>query len=201
MLKVGITGGIGCGKSEVCRMLEKLGIPIIHADAVAKMLADENELIRRELKQAFGDDIYLIDGGLDRKKVASIIFSDEAAKQRINRIIHPHVLEYQKNALLKLEQSGKVNIAGVEAALIFEAGSEHQFDVIVTVAATRETVMSRLRNRDGLSEHEIQQRMDSQMPIEEKIKRADFVIHNDGPLDELNQKVKRLFNWLNNQER
>lgn len=201
MLKVGITGGIGCGKSEVCRLLEKEGIPIINADVVARDLANENEQIKHELKQIFGNDVYLPDGKLDRKKVAAIIFNDEDVKQRINRIIHPHVLEYQKNELIRLEAPGKVKIAGVEAALIFEAGSQNQFDVIVVVAASRETIVQRLKSRDDLTEEEILKRINSQLDLQEKIKRADFVIHNDGPLDELNHKVKRLFNWLNNQER
>ncbi|MFZ5517704.1 MAG: dephospho-CoA kinase [Candidatus Zhuqueibacterota bacterium] len=201
MLKVGITGGIGCGKSEVCRLLEKQGIPVIHADVVAKDIVNENEQVKRQLKQAFGDDVYLPDDTLDRKRVADIIFNDENAKMQINRIVHPHVLEYQKNELLRMKASGKVKIACVEAALIFEAGSQNQFDIIVVVAATPETIMNRLKVRDGLSEDEIMKRIKSQMELAEKIKRADFVVHNDGPLDELNHKVKRLFNWLNNQER
>lgn len=201
MLKLGITGGIGCGKSEVCRLLEKLGVPIIHADIVAKDLVNEKEQIKRELKQAFGKDVYLPDGTLDRKKVADIIFNNEEAKRQINRIIHPHVLEFQKKELQRLEAYGKVNIAGVEAALIFEAGSQNQFDMVVVVAATREAIFKRLKARDGLTEEEILKRIESQMDLTEKIKRADIVIHNDGPLDELNHKVKRLFDRLNNQER
>lgn len=201
MLKLGITGGIGCGKSEVCRLLEKLGVPIIHADIVAKDLVNENEQIKRDLKQAFGEDVYFPNDTLDRRKVADIIFNNEEAKQQLNQIIHPHVLEYQEKELSRLEATEKFRIAGVEAALIFEAGSHTQFDVIVVVAASRETVIQRLKERDGLTGKEILKRINSQMDLQEKIKRADFVIYNDGPLDELNHKVKRLFNWLNNQER
>ncbi len=201
MLKLGITGGIGCGKSEVCCLLEKLGVPIIHADILAKTLVNENEQIKRDLKQAFGEDVYFPNDTLDRRKVADIIFNNEEAKRQLNQIIHPHVLEYQEKELSRLEATGKFRIAGVEAALIFEAGSQTQFDVIVVVAASQGTVVKRLKQRDGLTENEILKRINSQMDLQQKIKRADFVIYNDGPLDELNHKVKRLFNWLNNQER
>jgi len=201
MLKIGITGGIGCGKSEVCRLLEEKGIPIIHADIVAREMIDSNEKIKSQIKATFGDDVYLPDGKLDRKKVANIIFNNEDAKQTINQIVHPRMIQYQKTELEKLERSGKYKFAGVEAALIFEAGAEKQFDVIVVVAALEETVVQRLMERDGLSREEILKRINSQMPLSEKIKRADIVVHNDGSLDELNHEVNRLLYWLNNQER
>ncbi len=201
MLKLGITGGIGCGKSEVCRLLEQKGIPIIHADLVAREMMDTDEEIKSQLKQAFGNNIYLPDGKLDRKRVADIIFNNEKAKQIINQIVHSHVIQYQKRKLEKFEKSGKYKYAGVEAALIFEAGAEKQFDIMVVVAASQETVVQRLIKRDGLSREEILKRINSQMSLAEKIKRADIVIDNDGSLDELNHKVKRLIYWLNNQER
>lgn len=201
MLKIGVTGSIGCGKSEVCRLLEEKGIPIIHADIVAREMIDSREEIKSQIKAAFGDDVYLPDGKLDRKKVANSIFNDEDAKQTINQIVHPHVIQYQKKELEKLERSGKCKFAGVEAALIFEAGAEKQFDVIVVVAASEGTVIQRLMKRDGLSREEILKRINSQMPLSEKIKRADIVVHNDGSLDELNHEVNRLLYWLNNQER
>ena len=201
MLKIGITGGIGCGKSEVCRMLEQQGIPIIHADLVAKEMMDKNEEIKSRVKKVLGEEAYLPNGNLDRKRVAEIVFNDEKAKQTINNIVHPHVIQYQKTELEKLKRSGKHRFAGVEAALIFEAGVGQQFDVIVVVAASEQTVIKRLMKRDGLSREQIMRRIKSQMPLAEKIKRADIVIHNDGSLDELNHEVNRLLYWLNNQER
>jgi dephospho-CoA kinase len=201
MLKIGITGGIGCGKSEVCRLLEQHGIPIIHADLVAKEMMDNNEEIKSQVKKVFGEEAYLASGNLDRKRIAEIIFNDEKAKQTINNIVHPHVIQYQKTELEKLVRSGKYRLAGVEAALIFEAGAEQQFDVIVVVAASEQTVIKRLMKRDELSREQIRRRIKSQMPLAEKIKRADIVIHNDGSLDELNHEVNRLLYWLNNQER
>ncbi len=201
MLKLGITGGIGCGKSEVCRLLEQNGVPIIHADLVARELMDTDVQIKSQIKKAFGDDVYLPDGRLDRKRLAAIIFDDEQAKETVEQIVHPRVIQFQKNELEKLARSDNYKFAGVEAALIFEAGSENQFDLMIVVAASEKTVIRRLMKRDGLSKKEILKRIAAQMPLSEKIKRADIVIHNDGSLDELNHEVKRLFNRLNNQER
>ena len=107
----------------------------------------------------------------------------------------------QEAELKKLKASKQYRFAGVEAALIFEAGVEKQFDVIVVVAASEKTIVKRLMKRDGITKDDILNRIRSQMPLADKIKRADFVIHNVGSLDELNHKVKRLIIWLNNQER
>ena len=196
MIKIGITGGIGCGKSEVCNILKRAGIPIIRADQVAKLLINNKETIKTEIKQSFGNDVYLANGELNREKVAQIIFNDETAKQKINEIVHPHVLQYQQQTLERLEKSGKFNIAGVEAALIYEAGSATQFDLIVVVSAEKKTVFKRLLERDGLSKDEILKRIESQMPLAEKVKRADYVIHNDGTLQALEIEVENLLKWL-----
>jgi len=200
MLKIGITGGIGCGKSEFCKLLEAKGIPIIHADLVAREMLNTNATIISQIKQAFGENAYLPDGTLDRKRMASIIFNDEEAKITLNHIVHPYVVQFQQKELERLEKSGKHRYAGVEAALIYEAGAEKQFDVMVVVAASQENAIQRLMNRDGLSKKEILKRIHSQVPLSEKTKRADIVIHNDGSLDELNHEVNRLLYWLNNQE-
>lgn len=201
MVKIGITGGIGCGKSEVCRLLEVNHIPIIHADLVAREMIDSHEGIKSQVKKIFGDDIYLTTSKLDRKRMAEIIFNNDQAKEQLNSIVHPHVIAYQEAELKKLEASQQYRFAGVEAALIFEAGVEKQFDVIVVVAASEKTIVKRLMKRDGITKDDILNRIRSQMPLADKIKRADFVIHNVGSLDELNHKVKRLIIWLNNQER
>lgn len=201
MLKIGITGGIGCGKSEVCRQLAENDIPIIHADLIARKMLDEHQGIKSQVKIKFGDDIYEPSGKLDRKRMADIVFNNHRAKAQLDSIVHPHVIACQEMELKKLEESRKYKVAGIEAALIYEAGVEKQFDLIIVVAASEDTVIERLMNRDRLTRNEILKRIHSQMPLKDKIKRADFVVHNDGSFDELNHKVKRLIIWLNNQER
>jgi len=196
MLKIGITGGIGCGKSEVCKMLKKAGIPIIHADQVAKLMVDTKETIKSQIKATFGKDVYLPNGELNRKKIAQIIFDDESAKLKINQIVHPHVIKYQRQTLERLKKTGKFNIAGVEAALIYEANSDTQFDFIVVVSVETETVIKRLTKRDGFDKNEILKRIASQMDLSEKVKRADYVIHNNGTIQELEKEVGKLLVWL-----
>ena len=196
MLKIGITGGIGCGKSEVCKMLKKAGIPIIHADQVAKLMVDTKETIKSQIKATFVKDVYLPNGELNRKKIAQIIFDDESAKLKINQIVHPHVIKYQRQTLERLKKTGKFNIAGVEAALIYEANSDTQFDFIVVVSVETETVIKRLTKRDGFDKNEILKRIASQMDLSEKVKRADYVIHNNGTIQELEKEVGKLLVWL-----
>ncbi|MBC8183717.1 dephospho-CoA kinase [candidate division KSB1 bacterium] len=196
MIKIGITGGIGCGKSEVCNILQREGIPIIHADKVAQLLINNKEKIKSKIIETFGEDAYLPNGEINRKKVAQIIFNDESAKEKINEIVHPHVLQYQEQTLDRLKNSGKFKIAGAEAALIYEAGSESQFDFVIVVSAEKETVIKRLTGRDGFDKDEILKRIASQMDLSKKVKRADYVIHNDGTIQDLEKEVGKLLAWL-----
>jgi dephospho-CoA kinase len=196
MIKLGITGGIGCGKSEVCRMLKKRGIPIIRADQVAKLMVDTKETIKSQIKETFGKDVYLPNGELNRKKMAQIVFNDESAKLKINKIVHPHVIKYQQQTLERLKKTGKFDVAGVEAALIYEAKSDTQFDFIIVVYAETETIIKRIAGRDGFDKNEILKRITSQMDLSEKVKRADYVIHNNGTIQELEEEVVKLLVWL-----
>lgn len=198
MIKIGLTGGIGSGKSLVAQFLNKNGIVIISADEIAKQLVNTDTNIKKQLITEFGTDIYDEQGTFNRAKVAQIVFSNEQLRQKINSIVHPHVLNQQQAILDDLEQQGAMDIAGVEAALIFEAGSENQFDYIIVVHAPYDKVVARLKQRDHLSEQQIQQRIESQLPVQEKIKRADYVIQNDGTIDDLKAKVQELVDWLRN---
>ena len=177
MLKIGLTGGIGCGKSLVADFLKEEGIKIVSADQIAKEIVNSNTEVKSKLITEFGADIYTLNGVLDRKKLAAIIFTNKEARSKINAIVHPYVIKHQGKELKKIEKSGKADIAGVEAALIYEAHAEHQFDVVVVVRAPLEIVISRLQKRDGLSRSEIMNRIRSQMPLEEKMRRADYVIN------------------------
>ncbi len=196
MLKIGITGGIGCGKSLVVQMLGEQGIPIISADRIATDIILTHPDVRSELSAEFGPGIYSTDGLLNRSQFADIIFTDESARRKVNAIVHPHVLERQESELKKLEKQC-VAIAGVEAALIYEAHAEHQFDYVVVVSAPRKIVIERLQKRDDLTPQEILSRIQSQMPLEEKIMRADYVIHNHGSVEDLRNQVDLFMQWLN----
>jgi len=199
MLKIGVTGGIGCGKTEVSKLLRSSGIPIIPADLIARKLINIDPWIRRKLTRAFGKNIYRPDGVLDRKMVSDIIFADSAAREKINAIVHPRVISVEHKILDKLARSGKFSAAGVEAALIYEAGSDRFFDVMLVVAASPATVLNRLKKRDGFNPDQMQQRIAAQMELDEKIRRADYVIDNSGNLDELTTKVRKFVEWLHQQ--
>ena len=192
MLKIGITGGIGCGKSLVVKFLQQEGVIIISADQIANEIVNSNSEVKQKLISEFGADIYTSNGLLDRKKVADIVFSNAEARIKINTIVHPVVITRQSEELKKIEESGKIEIAGVEAALIYEAHAEHQFDAVIVVTAPLESVIKRLQKRDGLNKSEIMKRINSQMALEEKIERADYVVHNNGSIDELKLNVKEL---------
>lgn len=196
MLKIGLTGGIGCGKSIVAKFLNEQGIKIFSADQIAKEIMNSNAEVKSKLIAEFGAQIYNSQGNLDRKKVAKIIFSNNEARHKINAIVHPYVISYQKEQLKKIEESGETDIAGIEAALIYEAHIEHQFDVIVVVNAPLEMVIERLQKRDGLTHFEIMNRLQSQMPVEEKLNRADYIIENNGSIDDLKFQVQTLVCWL-----
>ncbi len=196
MLKLGITGGIGCGKSEVSHLLRQRRIPIFAADRLAKILMNHDPEMRRQLIHLLGEEVYQPDGKLNRGRMAEILFSDPEMRGKVNDIVHPRVIQYEHQLLEKIAEKGKRPIAGVEAALIFEAGSHIYYDIVVVVSASRETIFERLKRRDNFTEAEIERRFRSQMPLAEKIRRADYVIRNDGTLEDLANEVDRFIGFL-----
>jgi len=196
MLKLGITGGIGCGKSEFSHLLRQRRIPIFAADRLAKILMNHDQEIRTQLVDLLGEEIYQPDGKLNRSRMAEILFSDPAMRGKVNNIVHPRVIQYEHQLLEKIARKGRRPIAGVEAALIFEAGSNIYYDVVVVVSASRKTIFERLKRRDDIDEEEIERRIDSQMDLKEKIHRADYVIHNDGTLEDLANEVDKFIRFL-----
>jgi len=174
MIKIGITGGIGSGKSVVASLLSIKGIPVYEADQAGKELSDRSPEIREKLIALFGEDIY-IEHVLDRKKLASVIFSDDEALQKVNETIHPVVAKDFLDWLSGVSQP----ICAIESAILFESGFDHLVDVIWMVYAPVEIRMTRVMQRDGVTEADVIKRMNRQTPDDVKRKRADFVIIND----------------------
>jgi dephospho-CoA kinase len=175
MLKVGITGNIGGGKTTVCRIFETLRVPVFNADEAALKLYDDGK-IKQQVKEIFGETIYR-NGTLDRKKLAAITFSDKNLLQRLNHIIHP--------ATIKLfdqwaeEQDSPYVLK--EAAILFEAGADKGCDKIITVFAPEALRVERVLQRNaGWTKEDVLKRQQNQWSDEEKIKRSDYVIYNDG---------------------
>lgn len=174
MIKIGITGGIGSGKSVVSSLFRMNKIPVYMADAESKRLSDTSPVIRKKLISLFGDSIYVNDL-LDRKRLASFIFSNEHVLKKVNEIIHP-VVKKDFQAWVK-QQKG--NMCAIESAILFESGFEKTVDVVLLVYAPVELRLTRAMERDGATEADIMKRMNRQMPEELKRKQADYVIIND----------------------
>lgn len=175
MIKVAVTGGIGSGKSVVCKIFEKIGIPVFNADFEAKKLINTSRTIHDKLVSLFGAAIYQSNGDIHRKKMADLIFNDNFALQKVNEIVHPEVrkrfIEWAK------EQNSPYIIQ--EAAIIFESKQTQSFDKIITVTAPLELKIERVIKRDQVSKEEVYKRIQSQLPDEIKIAKSDFVIMND----------------------
>jgi dephospho-CoA kinase len=174
MLKVGITGGIGSGKSTVCQVFATLGIPVFYADDAAKHLMDNDETLVNNIKLIFGEDIYS-NGRLDRVKVASIVFKEPEKLHQLNALVHPVTINYGKQWIEK--QRSKYIIK--EAAIFFESGSNKEMDIMVGVYAPLELRIRRSMERTNNSRESIMQRIASQMDEDEKMKRCDYIIIND----------------------
>ncbi|MDQ7053584.1 MAG: dephospho-CoA kinase [candidate division KSB1 bacterium] len=195
ILKVGLTGNMGCGKSEVRRALERMGYPTIDADSLAKQIAVSHPEAVREIKTRFGDEVYHADGSLNRRLLAEKVFGDAEALAALNRILHPRVMQDVDRQLRELARQDKI-VAIIEAALFYETGWDRDMDAMVVVYAPLEDRIRWIMQRDGSTREQILARMAHQMPLEEKVKRADFVVQNTGSLKHLHEEVQRLHRWL-----
>lgn len=175
MIKIGVTGGIGSGKSVVSEIFHLNGTPLYNADEEAKKLNDISPLIREQLSFQFGKNLYT-DGKLDRKKLASIIFHDDRKLAIANSIIHP---ELAKHFTEWCRQRAQHPMVVLDAALLIEAGFHHLVDKVIAVYAPEELRIARVMQRDRATRSEVKARMNSQLPEEEKLKYADYVICND----------------------
>jgi len=176
MLKIGITGGIGSGKSIVCEIFRQLGVPIYNADYEAKLLINNNLEIKRKLTDSFGFDIYTETGILNRPLLANIIFNDKQALKTVNSIVHPAV---KQHFVSWAEQNKCAPYIIKEAAILFESGSYKQLDKIITVFAGEELRIQRVLQRDAGTREAVLARISKQMSEEEKINLANYIIYND----------------------
>jgi dephospho-CoA kinase len=174
MTIVGITGGIGSGKTTVCNIFSSLGVPIYHADDEAKKLYSLPHL-KEELKKRFGAAIINKNGDLDKKKMADLIFNDEKSLKEINTLIHPLVIQHFNEWKEKQESTYIIK----EAAILFESGTNKDCDKIILVTAPAETRMQRILQRDNRTREEVEKIMQKQWAEEEKRKLSDFIITND----------------------
>jgi dephospho-CoA kinase len=191
MLRVGLTGGIGCGKSVVAAMLREQGFLVLDADTLAHQLVEPGQPAYDDVLQEFGKGVCDASGKIDRAKLAAIVFAEPAKLARLNQIVHPRVAEAQEREFTEWQRTHPRGVAVVEAALLVEAGAHNRLDRLVVVWCRPEQQIERLRER-GMSAEEAQRRIASQMPLEEKRRLAEFQIDCSGTIEDTRQQVERL---------
>ncbi len=174
---IGITGGIGSGKTTVCKIFETLGIPVYYADDRAKWLMTHDTDLIAGIQQIFGEAAYFENGELNRPYIGQIAFNNAEKLAQLNALVHPAVLR-DGNEWQQAQQHVPYTLK--EAALLYESGSYLDLDQMIVVTAPKEVRIQRVMQRDQLSREAVEARIDKQMPEEEKVKKADFVIYNDG---------------------
>lgn len=198
MIVIGLTGGIGAGKSEVARILQELGAVIINADQVGHQAYTPHTETWDEVVKAFGEEILQDNEEIDRRKLGGIVFADPAQMARLNSIMHPRLAQMVAE---RIEESRGQDLPAivVEAAILFEAGWEYLVEEVWTTEAPEAEIVARLQARNGWDAAEVKKRIDSQMSSAERSARADLVVENSGDLENLEHRIKYL--WESRVER
>ena len=192
MFVIGLTGGIGTGKTQVSDMLEKLGAAIVNADLLGHQVYVPQSEGWREVVDAFGRDVLRPDGEIDRGKLGPIVFGDPDALQKLNAITHPKIYRLADESFKRLGEQGR-DVAVLEAALLIEAKWTPLVDEVWVTTSPEDDVVRRIQERNGLDEEAVRSRISSQMPQEERAADADVVIDNAGDLKDLRSKVQKLW--------
>jgi len=196
MIFAGLTGSISTGKSSVCSIFKGFGVPVIDADMLARDIVKPGEEGWLRVSQSFGEGVLLSDGNIDRAKLGRIIFSDKLARDRLNSCLHPLIIEKLLSEAEKLKKSmGEIPIIA-DVPLLIECSMQNHFDKIILVFSDRETQIKRLIKRNNLSMEEAENRVNSQMSIEDKRSFADYIIDNSGSFKELEKNVRDVFSKL-----
>ena len=192
-MKVGITGGIGSGKSIICKVFEMVGIPVFNSDSEAKKIMDSDPKVINKLKELLGAEAYN-NKGLKRDFLRQTIFKNRTLLEKINSIVHPAVQKYFRTWC---EHHSEYPFIIQEAAILFESGANHHLDRVITVYTPEHIRIKRTVDRDGTSDEEVKRIIGKQMPDSEKIKRSDAVIHNYNPYMVLPQVIEIYNNLIN----
>ncbi len=196
ILKIGVTGGIGSGKTSVCDIFSRFGVPVFHSDEIAKELSFSNRTVRKKLVAFLGAGAYLSDGTLNKQYIASKIFYNEGLRRKVEAVIHPQVEKEREHRIKELMQQGH-RFFVIEAALIYEAGLDKKLDAVVMVDAKKALRVARVCMRDAVSEKDVHARINAQYDAKKKLEKADYVIYNNGTLEELESKVRFLYTLFN----
>lgn len=196
MLIVGLTGGVASGKTAVSQVLKEEGAYVIDADQIARELVQPHKPAWNELIKAFGKEILQEDGFIHRKKLADKVFADPKKRKLLNQILHPRIKEEMDRRTKEIGQKDSEAIVVIDAPLIVELGDHREMDKLIVVASTQTQQIERLKERDRIGPEEALRILSSQMPVEEKVNLADFVIRNEGSLEETKKRAKEVFKEL-----
>jgi dephospho-CoA kinase len=196
MLKVGLTGGIASGKSTVGRMFGELGCKVIDSDRITRQLFEAGNPVNTAVAQAFGSRVVSSNGGIDRRVLGEMVFNNPDLRKKLNSLVHPAIVQRQKEFLAQVAAENPHGIGIVEAALIIEAGNYKNYDKVVVVTCSPEVQRQRLQERSRLTAQQIEARIASQMPLEEKLKFADFVVDNSDDIGRTRQQVREICRQL-----
>jgi dephospho-CoA kinase len=199
VLWIGLTGGIASGKSTVSNLLRARGLAVVDADELAREVVQIGAPAHNEIRQAFGPEVFLASGELNRKKVGEIVFKDRSQLAKLEAILHPRIRELASRRRNELAVLGQ-KLAFYDVPLLFEKNMEKLFDIIVVVVAEPAKQLERLMKRDGFSREESERRLNAQIPIGEKAKRTSFVISNHGDLPALELAVDECLTRLRNHQ-
>lgn len=192
---IGLTGSIASGKSTVANILKQYGLPIVDADLVARKVVEKGEPTLQKIVEAFGEDILTNTGEMDRAKVGAIVFHNEEKRKLLNSIIHPAIRAEMLRQRDELIQNGAKAVV-MDIPLLFESKLQHFVEKILVVTVDEHIQLERLMKRNNFTEEEAKARINSQMPLSEKVKQADAVIYNNGTLEETKKQVQIvLHNW------
>jgi dephospho-CoA kinase len=192
MLRVGLTGGIGVGKSTVAAMFAALGAAVVDADRISRRLQEPGEPCHRAIVEVFGGSVLDSAGRIDRRRLGEVVFADPARRRQLEAIMHPAIWAACEEEIRAAEKSGK-SMCLIEAALILETGARDRFDKVIVVAAPPAVQVERVARARGLTSAEAQRRLAAQWSTEDKARLADFIIDNGGDLDATEAQVARVY--------
>jgi len=198
MLKVGLTGGLASGKSFVGRALADLGCLVIQADVLGRQVLEEGGETYKAVVATFGKDILDPDGGINRRRLATIVFSDPEQLAKLNALVHPPVKLRERDLAAEFAREHPHGIAVTEAAILVETGSYKDYDRLIVAVCRPEQQVERSMERDGVSREEVLNRLRRQMPLEDKVKYADFVIDTSGSKENTLEQVRKVYESLKN---
>jgi dephospho-CoA kinase len=196
MLRIGLTGSIGVGKSFVASVFGELGCHVLDADDTAREVVEQGTPGLKDIVEAFGEDVLQPDGALDRKQLAAIVFGDETRRLQLNAILHPRIMERQDEILRRWESEDPNGVGIVDAALMIESGGYERFDKLIVVHCRPEVQLERVMLRNSLTRDEAQKRIDSQMSQEEKQRFGDFLIDTSDGFEPTRQRTKEVYDQL-----